>query len=58
MENNMNENEMKSILIDEYVNLERIKVAKDKDKEVEYQQTLIKAKLQSYGVTTEDLSIK
>lgn len=41
--------------IREYVNIQRIKHAENKDKELEYQEKILKARLQSLGVPTEDL---
>ncbi len=48
--NEMTENEQIAILIDQYINLQRIKVAKDMAKEVEYQIKITKAKLDVMGV--------
>lgn len=55
---NMNELEMKNILIEEYSNLQRIKSAADKDKEIAYQEKKLLAKMQGFGIPTEDLNIK
>ena len=44
-------------LIDEYAKLQRIKTALDRDKEIEYQITITKAKLEAFGIVTEDLDI-
>ncbi len=55
---NMNELEMKNILIEEYSNLQRIKSAADKDKEIAYQEKKLLAKMQGFGIPTEDLDIK
>ena len=41
--------------IREYVNIQRIKHAENKDEELEYQEKILKARLQSLGVSTEDL---
>ena len=51
----MTEKELKDQTIREYVNIQRIKHAEDKDKELEYQEKVLKARLQSLGVPTEDL---
>lgn len=51
----MTEKELKDQTIREYVNIQRIKHAADKDKELEYQEKVLKARLQSLGVPTEDL---
>lgn len=44
-------------LIDVYSNLQRIKNADDAQKELEYQLTLVKAKLESFGIVTSELDI-
>ncbi len=51
----MTEKELKDQTIREYVNIQRIKYASDKEKELEYQEKVLKARLQSLGVPTEDL---
>ncbi len=51
----MTEKELKDQTIREYVNIQRIKYAENKDKELEYQEKVLKARLQSLGVPTEDL---
>ncbi len=51
----MTEKELKDQTIREYVNIQRIKHAEDKEKELEYQEKVLKARLQSLGVPTEDL---
>lgn len=51
----MTEKELKDQTIREYVNIQRIKRAADKDKELEYQEKVLKVCLQSLGVPTEDL---
>lgn len=45
-------------LIDIYANLQRIKNAEDAEKELDYQLTLVRAKLESFGIVTSDLDIK
>ncbi|MCC8168104.1 MAG: hypothetical protein LIO37_02025 [Clostridiales bacterium] len=57
MEDNqeMTEKELKDQTIREYVNLQRIKHAADKEKELDYQEKVLKARLQSLGIPTEDL---
>lgn len=50
--------EMINNLIDSYTNLQRIKTASDKDKELEYQLDVLKAKLESFGIITANLDIK
>ncbi len=53
----MTEKEQIAILIDQYTNLQRIKAAADREKEVEYQLRTTKAKLEAMGIVTEDLDI-
>lgn len=53
----MTEKEQIAILIDQYTDLQRIKAASDKEKEVAYQIKTIKAKLEAMGIVTEDLNI-
>lgn len=53
----MTEQELKNFLIDGYASLQRIKAAPDKDKEVDYQLRILKAKLESLGIVTTDLDI-
>ena len=53
----MTEKEQIAILIDQFVDLQRIKAATDKDKEVDYQIRTTKAKLEAMGIVTEDLNI-
>lgn len=53
----MTEKEQIAILIDQFVDLQRIKVASDKEKEIDYQIRTTKAKLEAMGVVTEDLNI-
>lgn len=54
----MTEKEQMTMLIDNYTDLQRIKSAADKDKEIEYQIKVVKAKLEALGVVTEDLEIR
>ncbi len=49
--------EQTNMLIDIYTNLQRIKSAPDRDKEIEYQIKAAKAKLEASGIVTEDLDI-
>lgn len=53
----MTEKEQIAILIDQYTDLQRIKAAENKEKEVEYQIKITKAKLEAMGIVTEDLNI-
>lgn len=50
--------EMISNLIDVYSNLQRIKNADNAEKELDYQLTLVRAKLESFGIVTSELDIK
>ena len=51
----MNEQEMKRVAIEKYVNIQRIK--KHGQEEVEYQEEIARAELQMLGISTEDLEI-
>lgn len=53
----MTDKEQMSMLIDIYTNLQRIKSSADKDKEIDYQIKAAKAKLEAFGIVTEDLDI-
>ena len=55
--NDMTDKEQTNMLIDIYTNLQRIKSAPDRDKEIEYQIKAAKAKLEASGIVTEDLDI-
>ncbi|MDE6054986.1 MAG: hypothetical protein K2G55_14790 [Lachnospiraceae bacterium] len=50
--------EMINNLIDIYANLQRIKKAEDVEKELDYQLTLAKARLKSFGIVTSELDLK
>lgn len=50
--------EMINNLIDTYSNLQRIKKADDIKKELDYQLTVVKAKLESFGIVTSELDLK
>ena len=52
------EKEMINNLIDKFTDLQRIKKSPDLDKEFDYQIKVTKAKLESFGIITEDLEIK
>lgn len=54
----MNEKELLEKLIDKYTDLQRIKNAPDKDREIDYQIAITKAKLEACGIVTTDLDIK
>lgn len=53
----MSDKELIDTAIREYVNLQRIKAAKDRQVEIEYQEMVLKARLSSLGVTTEHLEL-
>ena len=53
----MNEKELIEIKIKEFADLQRIKSAENKEKEIEYQEKILKAQLQSLGIPTEDLEL-
>ena len=55
--NGMTDREQLTMLINNYTDLQRIKAATDKEKEIEYQIKAVKAKLEAFGVVTEDLDI-
>lgn len=57
MNENMTEKEQIAILIDQYTDLQRIKAAENKERELEYQIKTTKAKLEALGIVTEDLDI-
>lgn len=50
--------EMLNNLIDVYSNLQRIKNADNVEKELNYQLTIVKIKLESFGIVTSELDIK
>lgn len=54
----MNELELKEQAIKEFVNIQRLKAAEDINKELEYQERILKVRLQALGIPTEDLEIK
>ena len=47
-----------NMLIDIYINLQRIKTAPDRDKEIDYQIKAAKVKLEASGIATEGLDIQ
>lgn len=55
--NEMTDKEQATMLIDVYINLQRIMLAEDKEKEINRQITAVKAKLEALGVVTENLDI-
>lgn len=58
MDERMTEKEQATLLMDKYVDLQRIKTAADRDSEIEYQIRTTKAKLEALGIVTEDLDKK
>ncbi len=56
MDERMTEAEQKTLLIEEYTKLQRIKAAPDRDEEIDYQIKTAKAKLEAIGVNVEDLA--
>lgn len=54
----MTEKEQKTMFIGAYMNLQRVKVSEDKDKEIRNQERELKAKLEALGVVVEDLTIE
>lgn len=56
----MNEKEMINNLIDKYTDLQRIKKSNGDfvNPELEYQLKITKAKLESFGIITQDLEMK
>ena len=53
----MSDKELQEKLIQQYTDLQRIKSAVDREKEIDYQIKTVKAKLEVFGVVTEDLDI-
>lgn len=53
----MTEKEQATTLMDKFIDLQRIKAAEDRDKELAYQLKTTKAKLEALGVVTENLEI-
>ncbi len=53
----MTEKEQATSLMDKFIDLQRIKAAEDKEKEIQYQLKTTKAKLEALGIVTEDLNI-
>lgn len=53
----MTDKELITMLINNYTDLQRIKSAVDRDKEIDYQIKTVKAQLEASGIVTEDLDI-
>ncbi len=54
----MNETELKDQVIKEFVSLQRIKAAQDREAEIEYQESVLKVRMQALGIPTDDLEMK
>ena len=54
----MQDKELAALLIDTYANLQRILTAEDTKAEVEYQLSLVSAKLEAMGIVTTKLDKK
>lgn len=54
----MNELELKEQAIREFVNLQRLKTAIDREKEIAYQEKILRARLQAFGIPTDELELK
>lgn len=54
----MDESGLKDQLIKEFVNLQRIKAAQDKASEIEYQENILRVRMQTLGIPTGNLEIK
>lgn len=54
----MTEKEQATILMDKFIDLQRIKTAQDREKEIEYQLKTTKAKLEALGVVTTELTME
>lgn len=53
----MTEKEQATALIEEYSKLQRILKSEDRDRELNYQLKITKAKLEALGIVTENLEI-
>ncbi|MBO6147788.1 MAG: hypothetical protein J6O55_00430 [Lachnospiraceae bacterium] len=58
METGMTEKEQATMMIDIYTDLQRIKIAPDRDKEIDNQLRRAKAKLEALGIVTKDLIVE
>jgi len=58
MDDEMNEKELRDQIIKEFVNLQRVKSAVNRDEEIAYQEKVLRARMQTFGIATEDLEIK
>ena len=55
--NDVSDKELMSMLISKFSELQQIKVAQDRDKELERQITVTKAQLEAMGIMTENLEL-
>lgn len=53
----MSDKELTTMLIDNYMNLQRILTSNDRELEIDYQIKGIKSKLESMGIVTTDLDL-
>lgn len=53
----MTDREQATMLMDKFIDLQRIKNAADRDKEIEYQLRTTRAKLEALKIVTEDLTM-
>lgn len=58
MSDGMNEKELIDQIITRFESLQRIKSAVDRDAEIAYQEKLLRTRMQSFGIATEDLELK
>ncbi|HCT90711.1 MAG TPA: hypothetical protein DF613_04910 [Lachnospiraceae bacterium] len=54
----MTDREQATMLMDKFIDLQRIKNAPDREKEIEYQLRVTKAKLEALNIVTEDLNME
>lgn len=54
----MNDKELIDVTIRQYADLQRIKAARDQRAEIEYQELILKTRLESFGIPTEKLELK
>lgn len=58
MDDEMNENELRDQVIKEFVNLQRVKTAADRDAEIAYQENVLKTRMRFLGIATENLELR
>lgn len=54
----MNDNELKTVTITAYMNLQRLKASTDVQKEIANQECELKAKLEALGIVVDNLKIQ